>query len=55
MIVWASLIALSVILGFATAFIGFIVLLPLIGQATWHAYQETIDAAAWPLDGVENT
>ncbi len=55
MIVWASLIALSVILGFATAFIGFIVLLPLIGHATWHAYQETIDAAAWPLDSAENT
>jgi uncharacterized membrane protein len=24
------------------------VLLPLIGHATWHAYQETIDADAWP-------
>jgi uncharacterized membrane protein len=54
MILWASLIALSVILGFATAFIGFIVLLPLIGHATWHAYQETIDAAAWPLDSSES-
>lgn len=55
MILWGSLIALSVVLGFATAFIGFIVLLPLIGHATWHAYQETIDAAAWPLDSAENT
>jgi uncharacterized membrane protein len=55
MILWGSLIALSVVLGFATAFIGFIVLLPLIGHATWHAYQETIDATAWPLDSAENT
>ena len=54
MVLWASLIFLSVLLGFATAFIGFIVLLPLIGHATWHAYQETIDAAAWPLDSEEN-
>lgn len=53
MILWGSLIALSVVLGFATAFVGFIVLLPLIGHATWHAYQETIDAAAWPLDSAE--
>ncbi len=54
MILWGSLITLSVVLGFATAFIGFIVLLPLIGHATWHAYQETIDAAAWPLDSADN-
>lgn len=50
MLVWASLIVLAVLVGFATAFTGFIVLLPLIGHATWHAYQETIDARAWPLD-----
>jgi uncharacterized membrane protein len=55
MLVWASLIGLSVALGFATGFLGFIVLLPLIGHATWHAYQETIDAAAWPLDSAEET
>jgi uncharacterized membrane protein len=53
MILWGCLIALSVILGFATAFIGFIVLLPLIGHATWHGYRETIDATAWPLDSAE--
>lgn len=48
MLVWACLIGLSVMLGFASAFIGFVVLLPLIGFATWHAYQETIDASTWP-------
>jgi uncharacterized membrane protein len=47
---WACLIFLSVVLGFATAFVGFAVLLPLIGHATWHAYQETIDAAGWPQE-----
>ncbi len=48
MLLWAMIIMLAVILGFATALIGFLVLLPIIGHATWHAYKETIDASAWP-------
>lgn len=47
MSVWVSLIGLTVLIGFATAFLSFIVMLPLIGHATWHAYRETIDASAW--------
>jgi uncharacterized membrane protein len=49
MLVWAFLIVLSVAVGFATALVGLIVTMPLIGHATWHAYRETIDASAWPL------
>lgn len=48
MFVWGAIIAISVLIGFATALLGFIVLLPLIGHATWHAYRATIDASAWP-------
>ena len=48
MLLWAIIIVLTVLLGFATALIGFLVLLPIIGHATWHAYKETIDASAWP-------
>lgn len=48
---WACIIVLNVAIGFATAFIGFIVLMPLVGHATWHAYQETINADAWPKHG----
>jgi uncharacterized membrane protein len=48
MLVWGLLIVASVLVGFATMLIGFVVLLPLIGHATWHAYRETIDAHAWP-------
>ena len=48
LLVWASIIVVIVILGIATAFLGFIVLMPLVGHATWHAYQETINADAWP-------
>jgi uncharacterized membrane protein len=45
---WGCIIVLSVLLGFATACLGFVVLLPLIGHATWHAYREAIDASGWP-------
>ncbi|MEW6120178.1 MAG: DUF2189 domain-containing protein [Pseudomonadota bacterium] len=53
MLLWAALIGSAVLLGFATAFVGFIVLLPLIGHATWHAYVETLDTGAWPLDSAD--
>ncbi len=48
MLLWALLIVLSTAIGFLTAFIGLAIVLPLIGHATWHAYQEAIDARAWP-------
>ncbi len=48
MALWATLIVLAVGIGFVTAFLGLAVLLPVIGHATWHGYQETIDAGAWP-------
>jgi hypothetical protein len=43
---WHALTA--VLVGFATAFLAFGVLIPLLGYATWHAYEETIDASSWP-------
>ncbi len=52
MLLWATIIMLTVLLGFATALIGFLVLLPIIGHATWHAYKETIDASAWPKNSI---
>ena len=48
MFVWALLIVSAVALGVITAFIGLGITLPLIGHATWHAYQETIDSSDWP-------
>ena len=48
MFIWAMIIVSCVAVGFLTFFIGFIVLLPLIGHATWHAYRDTIDASDWP-------
>lgn len=48
MTVWAMLIIGAVAIGLASGFLGFMITLPVIGHATWHAYQQTIDASAWP-------
>jgi uncharacterized membrane protein len=40
MLLWAWLIALLVGFGLATLFVGLIVVFPLVGHATWHAYEE---------------
>jgi uncharacterized membrane protein len=51
MTAWAACIVAAVLAGFATAFLAFGLLIPLFGYATWHAYEETIDASAWPPAG----
>lgn len=48
MLLWGCIIVGFVILGFATFLFGFIIFLPLIGHATWHAYRDTVDASDWP-------
>lgn len=46
LLLWGFLIVSMTLLGFLTGTL--FVILPLIGHATWHAYQETIIADAWP-------
>ena len=48
MLVWLIIIVTSLLLGIATAFIGLIVIIPVIGYAAWHGYLETIDADQFP-------
>jgi uncharacterized membrane protein len=48
MATWLAIIVILTGIGFATAFVGMVVLFPLLGHATWHAYREVIDASAWP-------
>jgi uncharacterized membrane protein len=43
MLVWATLIVVLTAIGFATLNIGFVVLMPVIGHATWHAYRDLIE------------
>lgn len=46
--IWAVCIVGLTALGFATAFIGFIWLMPWLAYAAWHAYRATLQTEAWP-------
>ena len=48
MFVWALIIVMGVLIGFATAMLGLAIIIPVIGHATWHGYRATIDASAYP-------
>jgi uncharacterized membrane protein len=43
MALWAMIIVGLVAIGFATLLIGMIVVLPLLGHATWHAYRDLVE------------
>lgn len=45
MIVWAVLIVALVLLGFATALLGIVIVMPLLGHATWYAYRDIVEEA----------
>jgi uncharacterized membrane protein len=42
MLLWAALIAGSMLLGFATLFLGLLIAFPLVGHATWHAFRALV-------------
>jgi uncharacterized membrane protein len=48
MILWLAIVVLFLLIGVATAFVGLIVIVPVIGYAAWHGYLETIDAEQFP-------
>lgn len=48
MTIWLALIVTGLVIGVVTAFVGLIVIIPIIGYAVWHGYLETIDADAFP-------
>lgn len=54
LLVWAVLIFIALLVSLMTFLVGFVVVLPMLGHATWHAYKSTIDASAWPEHGVAN-
>jgi uncharacterized membrane protein len=43
MIVWAGLIFLLTAIGFLSCLLGMIVIFPLLGHATWHAYRDLVE------------
>ncbi|HEX5092419.1 MAG TPA: DUF2189 domain-containing protein, partial [Burkholderiales bacterium] len=42
MVAWAACIVVLTAVGFASAYLGLVVALPLIGHMTWHAYRESV-------------
>ncbi|MDX1507662.1 MAG: DUF2189 domain-containing protein [Woeseiaceae bacterium] len=52
MAIWLMIIIAGLLVGVATAFVGLIVIVPVIGYAAWHSYIETIDAAQFPRHDV---
>jgi uncharacterized membrane protein len=42
MALWAGLIAGFMALGLATVFVGLVIVFPLIGHATWHAFRDLV-------------
>lgn len=45
---WGALIMALTFVGFATALIGLVLLVPLLGHASWHAYRDVLDVSALP-------
>lgn len=43
MLLWAVLIAAAMAFSFATMFVGLVIMFPLIGHATWHAFNDLVE------------
>lgn len=42
---WGLIVAVGLVLGFATLFVGLIFVLPVLGHATWHLYRAAVEPA----------
>jgi uncharacterized membrane protein len=42
MLVWAAFIVLLTAFGFVTLLVGMVIVAPLLGHATWHAYRDLV-------------
>ena len=48
MAAWAALIMLLVTFGLATLLLGLVVVMPVLGHASWHAYRDLVDVSGLP-------
>lgn len=49
MLLWACCIVVLTLIGFATAFLGLIVIIPWLAYSTWHSYRDALDVSQWPI------
>jgi uncharacterized membrane protein len=47
MLLWAIAVAFLTLVGFVTAMVGFVVIIPWLGYATWHGYRAALDVNDW--------
>ena len=45
---WAALIMILTLLGLGSLFLGLILVIPILGHASWHAYRALVDVSALP-------
>jgi uncharacterized membrane protein len=45
---WAAIMMLLTVASFAIGMIGLVLVVPLLGHASWHAYRDLVDASALP-------
>jgi uncharacterized membrane protein len=48
MVLWAFLIMGLSMMGILSLFIGLIVIVPMLGHASWHAYRDLVDTTSLP-------
>jgi len=54
MFIWAILISVLTIIGFLTAGLGLIIIIPWLAYSTWHGYRATLDVSEWSVIPREN-
>ena len=55
MALWAALIMGLTLLGLGAALLGLVVVIPLLGHASWHAYRDLVDASNLPQRDARET
>ncbi len=49
MLLWALVVLTATSLSLATAMLGFLITVPVLGHASWHAYRDLVDVEGVPL------
>jgi uncharacterized membrane protein len=49
MMLWAVIILVATSVSILTAMLGFLVSVPVLGHASWHAYRDLVDTTGVPL------
>ena len=48
MALWAFLLMGFTLLGIFSLYLGLVLVVPMLGHASWHAYRELVDVSEWP-------